>query len=394
MAHRAFCSLQFDRVCTTNLDFLLESEYRRIARHCTPLIDEAQLSINPKKSWVGLVKLHGDLHHPDRLVVTERDYDLFLSRFLVLAAFMTNLMVTRTPVLIGYSLDDPDLRQLWQIIGDHLGPARRMAYAIMVEAPPADVARFARRGVAVVNLPGTKGQYGEILADAFTELRDYWEGSSAPATHARSVKAVALQKPSGPPLVASVRDGNIYLRAVPTGELCQLTATGLDSDARLSPDGTLIVFVRSTPDRTVDVGVGDCEASELWVIRIDGTDAKMVISGGAGATAETTRAGFRQPQFSPDGRRIYFLSQAWVTSGAVHALDLDTGLVRFVCPGNSLEVIPSGEYRGHLMVSQHRYFFGGGSYDWLWLVSPDGEMLGPIAEDQFRQLFLAGPETD
>ena len=42
-AHKAFCSIQFDIVCTTNFDFLLERQYDLIPRHCTPLIDEEQL---------------------------------------------------------------------------------------------------------------------------------------------------------------------------------------------------------------------------------------------------------------------------------------------------------------------------------------------------------------
>ena len=48
-----------------------------------------------------------------------------------------------------------------------------MAYAIVVNARPGDIARFERRGVKVVNLPGTKEKYGEVLAEAFRELREY-----------------------------------------------------------------------------------------------------------------------------------------------------------------------------------------------------------------------------
>src|SRR6185437_15735550 len=36
-----------------------------------------------------------------------------------------------------------------------------------------DVARFERRGVKVINLPGNRDHYGEILAAAFIELRNY-----------------------------------------------------------------------------------------------------------------------------------------------------------------------------------------------------------------------------
>jgi hypothetical protein len=38
-----------------------------------------------------------------------------------------------------------------------------MAYAIMVDASSSDVARFERRGVKIINLPGSKSRYPSIL---------------------------------------------------------------------------------------------------------------------------------------------------------------------------------------------------------------------------------------
>lgn len=45
-----------------------------------------------------------------------------------------------------------------------------MAYAILVNARASDIARFERRGVKVVNLPGTREKYGAVLAETFKEL--------------------------------------------------------------------------------------------------------------------------------------------------------------------------------------------------------------------------------
>lgn len=172
--HAAFCSIPFDIVCTTNFDFLLEKQYGITPRPCTPLIDEAQLSVRVRSSSTSLLKLHGDLNHPNRLVVTEEDYDGFLNRYPLVATFLSNYLITRTAVLVGYSLEDPDFRQLWQVIGDRLGKSRRTAYTIVVGAKEAEIARFERRGVKVVNLPGSKTKYAEILEEAFKEIRDHW----------------------------------------------------------------------------------------------------------------------------------------------------------------------------------------------------------------------------
>lgn len=172
-AHKEFCTIPFDIVCTTNFDFLLERQYDLTPRYVYPVVDEEQLSINSGNAGTLLLKLHGDLRHPNRLIVTEGDYDGFLSGYPLLATYLSNQLITKTAMFIGYSLDDPDFRQIWHIVSDRLGRARRMAYALAVNAHSADIARFERRGVKVINLPGNREKYGEILAGAFKELREY-----------------------------------------------------------------------------------------------------------------------------------------------------------------------------------------------------------------------------
>jgi SIR2-like domain len=172
-AHREFCTIPFDIVCTTNFDFLLERQYDLTPRYVYPVVDEEQLSINAGHAGTLLLKLHGDLRHPGRLIVTEADYDGFLANYPLLATYLSNQLITKTAVFIGYSLDDPDFRQIWHIVSERLGRTRRMAYTIAVNARPGDVTRFERRGVKVIDLPGTRDRYGEVLAATFKELREY-----------------------------------------------------------------------------------------------------------------------------------------------------------------------------------------------------------------------------
>jgi hypothetical protein len=101
-AHKEFCTIPFDIVCTTNFDFLLERQYDLTPRYVYPVVDEEQLSINSGNAGTLLLKLHGDLRHPNRLVVSETDYDGFLSRYPLLATYLSNLLITKTAVFIGY----------------------------------------------------------------------------------------------------------------------------------------------------------------------------------------------------------------------------------------------------------------------------------------------------
>ena len=185
--------------------------------------------------------------------------------------------------------------------------------------------------------------------------------------------------------------GNLFYRASSQAAPRQLTFTGLDGDPALSPDGRMVAFVRGTPGDSVRTALGRDEATSLWIVGVDGSSARMLVRGRSADRPEQMLARLQAPQFAPDGRRIYVLSSAWATSGALHSVEVASGGQRFVAPGNSLEVVPSGKYAGHLIVSQHRYFLAGGSYDWMWLITPDGAEVGPVGEgmaavEEFRTM--------
>jgi hypothetical protein len=119
-AHRAFCSVTFKTVVTTNFDLLLERQYAGLQRPCLPIIDEVQLSLPNPYEGPTLIKLHGGVHHPERLALTEADYDIFLAKYPLFATYLSSLLIANTAVLVGYSLEDPDLRQLLAIIRERL----------------------------------------------------------------------------------------------------------------------------------------------------------------------------------------------------------------------------------------------------------------------------------
>lgn len=172
--HEAFCRLQFDIVCTTNFDHLLEDGYRKISKPCRPIISESQLSVAPMKDELTLLKFHGDIDHPDKMVATEEDYDKFIDRNPMLATYLSNLLITRTPLFIGYSLDDDDFRQIWQVIKSRLGKMTRQGYVINVNCSDTERSRYERRGVKVVNIDGDLKDYPQILTELFKEIKTYW----------------------------------------------------------------------------------------------------------------------------------------------------------------------------------------------------------------------------
>lgn len=168
--HRTFCNLYFDTICTTNFDFLIEQTLNEKHIPFSMVVSEERLPISTHER-TKLIKLHEDFNHPERMVITEYDYDTYVDKNKILSTYISNLFITKTLLLIGYSFDDSDIRTLWQIIGSRLGKLSTPAYVVLVDASPIEIARFERRNIKVINLLGNKANYPDILDEFFSEIK-------------------------------------------------------------------------------------------------------------------------------------------------------------------------------------------------------------------------------
>lgn len=190
--------------------------------------------------------------------------------------------------------------------------------------------------------------------------------------------------------------GNIFIER--NGAKTQLTNSEMDVDPVLAPGGGAVAYTRQGRGRSVrgyDVNqfcATTPRPDELRQVNADGSADKLILTGRKGEPLQQL-CDFRSKQFSSDGRRLYFLTPGWATSGALHVYDMRTTDERFVLPANDLLVLNfcSNKYKDALVVEQHRYFLLGGSYDWYWLFDPAGKKeLGPLGdfdnpEDMVRQ---------
>jgi hypothetical protein len=178
----------------------------------------------------------------------------------------------------------------------------------------------------------------------------------------------------------SVKDGNIQFTDK-SGKTTALTSNGRDSNPVLAPDEKWVAFVRKLDGKRIATVSDEVEPTELWQVRVDGREPSLLVRCRDAEKPESVIAAFENLQFSTNGKLLYFVTPAWATSGAVHVVDTTNRKERYLFPGNDLKVATSGEYKDCLLVQQHRYFIGGGSYDWFWLLRPDGKELGPVGED-------------
>lgn len=185
---------------------------------------------------------------------------------------------------------------------------------------------------------------------------------------------------SNAPRVYSEGNGIVLER---DGGKKELTKSRQDVDPVVSPDGRLVFFTRRAPgERDEQFCGGRSKADELRQVTIDGKDDKLVLSGRIG-DPESQLCDFSNKQFSADGRRLYFMSPGWATSGALHVYDLRARDERYLLPANDFAVLSfcKNEHKDDLAVLSHRYFVFGGSYDWYWLYDASGKKeLGPLGE--------------
>lgn len=185
---------------------------------------------------------------------------------------------------------------------------------------------------------------------------------------------------AGPRGTVFVQEGNIVY-SNPTGATEVLTETGADGAPVLSQDGSLVAFTRLTRD--TDEANFDPAVRDLWVIRLKGHKALRLVTGRPEGKEqpEQVLANIDHPAFSPDGNTVYFMTAAWTTSSAIHAVSTAGGAQRFVTSGNSLAVVSRGKYRGALLVEQHRYMDGHGSWNPAVLISPSGKKIKVVGEN-------------
>ena len=155
----------------------------------------------------------------------------------------------------------------------------------------------------------------------------------------------------------------------------RITADGRSRSVVKSPDAKLIAFIHQDVD---SAGEGDPGETSLRVADVATGQVRQVFAPKRSDEPKLDMRSFDNPRWSLEGGYIYVDADAWVTSAAVHQIKLTTGEDRFVIDGSLLGVIRQGPYRGYLLVRRHRYRQGGGSYDPVYLVRPDGTIIFQI----------------
>lgn len=125
--HRKLLKFNAKTIITTNYDDLIErtsEEKGEIRQVICQDYDIPYTKYNKQ-----LIKMHGDFDH-DNFVLKENDYLNYSNNFRLIENYVKAIVGSKVVLFVGYSFNDPDLKQIFNWIKSILGKDMRRAYLI------------------------------------------------------------------------------------------------------------------------------------------------------------------------------------------------------------------------------------------------------------------------
>src|SRR5262249_31163999 len=110
------------------------------------------------------------------------DYDSFMDRYPVIATHLSAMLITRTPLFLGYSLSDPDFENIRKIVRARLGVFERMAYVVQFDVPKERVEEALKSKLHIISIDSTLDKNrNKAFASFFEEIQKQLDTKSGAA---------------------------------------------------------------------------------------------------------------------------------------------------------------------------------------------------------------------
>ncbi len=158
---------------TTNFDNFLERSFDLLSRQCRVLAIENDMG-RANNNTCEVVKFHGDLDHPEEMVISEHQYEHRLSFHSPMDLRLRADILGRAMLFIGYSFRDPNVAYLFRRVNDELrelpsSPTGIRAYIFVPDPSDFEKQLFAARKMEVIPINGQR--MTEDIGDYLDELR-------------------------------------------------------------------------------------------------------------------------------------------------------------------------------------------------------------------------------
>lgn len=147
--HEKILDFQTETIITTNYDCLLEKAAEQRGEFLQVISQDIDLPY--RKKGRELIKMHGDFEH-DNFVLKEDDYLQYSFNFQLIETYIKTLIGVKTVLFIGYSLSDPDIKQIISWVKQTVGQDFQRAYIILTNTERNEVERqyFKNLGINII----------------------------------------------------------------------------------------------------------------------------------------------------------------------------------------------------------------------------------------------------
>lgn len=182
-AYTALSSLDFLAYFTTNYEQLLLRHLEAAGRALKPYLNTSEeLESVDVDTVPTIVHVHGRLDEPNSLIVTRADYQTFYKKgdHKYFQDFILSFLMRDRIVFIGYSLNDPDLNALQEVVAVNLR-RRVRAIAIVANAAQKDIEYWSRYyNIDILTYQAVNDDHSQ-LASILTAAADFLAiGKTAP----------------------------------------------------------------------------------------------------------------------------------------------------------------------------------------------------------------------
>ena len=152
---------------TTNFDDFLERGLAVHGRQCDVVASEADMGL--RTSGCEVVKFHGDLNHPNMMVLSESHYEERLAFKAAMDYRLRSDVLGRAVLFIGYSFRDPNVSYLFRLVNEQfktlpISLSGKRAYIATPDPSDFEISLFDQRNIEVLATSGSD------MTDGITEL--------------------------------------------------------------------------------------------------------------------------------------------------------------------------------------------------------------------------------
>jgi len=164
---------EFDTIVTTNFEHLLEQPHYAENKNVNVIVGDKNIIMYSPSTHTNIIKIHGDFSNYPEIVITKEDYDAFHKEHPVLATNVAAWFSTKTPLFIGYSLNDPHFIQIRNLLKETLGKFLNFWFVVKFDATPEETEEARKDGIYMINLPTDSKTREESLLEFLCQIQDY-----------------------------------------------------------------------------------------------------------------------------------------------------------------------------------------------------------------------------